>query len=299
MLSALLVALPGLAQFRFDGKVAVPIPAPPAIGERVVRVAVAPNLTSEAAECTRFLITRLQAIPGLVVTPSGEVGALPGNPVHLSELPAAEVAALNKRLGGGHLVRIKVLQMRPTEVLQSRRTGRDLTTYSRTLQTEFRAQLEVVNLETGRHFDPDPFNVISLVQTEATNAQPPKPSEFEAHKAASDLWLRKAIPKLFPYADRTLLNFHDEGGLKSVRKLAEDGHLDQALEAARKLSQGTAPAAQAHYDIGVLLFLQQHFTDALIELKMSETLDKTKEVREAITACQKAIEGDRAVQALQ
>jgi hypothetical protein len=159
--------------------------------------------------------------------------------------------------------------------------------------------LEVVNLATGRHFDPDPFSVISLVQTEATNAQPPKPSEFDARKAASDLWLRKAIPKLFPFADRTLLIFHDEGGLKSVRKLAEDGHLDQALEAARKLSQGTAPTAQAHYDTGVLLFLQQHFTDALIELKISETMDKTKEVREAIAACQKAIEGNKAVQALQ
>lgn len=306
--------LPAQGQFWSElanPKVEVTLVHPPGMGLKVERLAFAPTRDSLSRELVDALTAELVQSRLVEVVDRAHVDAL----LREQELGASgyvepeTIARLGKLLGPSVLVVVHVNrsdlsrnQATKEERSTDPKTKQELVRHKRTSITslDFSATVQVVDLSTGRVFGAQRLEAAPSLVNTSYEGFPPYPRDADVRRLAFESAKEKVLRMLLPWSEVRRLTFFDDdvfgmgkaherlraGDTRGALELALDG-----LEASRRdKSQKPKYYPRAHYNVGIIRFIQGQYEEALPALRAALDMQPDASIfQTALKECQEAI----------
>jgi tetratricopeptide (TPR) repeat protein len=309
-----LVSLPVCAQFWSElanPKVEVTLVHPPGLGLKVERLAFAPSRDLNSRELADALTADLVQSRQVEVVDRAHLDAV----LKEQELGAsgyvepATIAKLGKLLGPSVLVIVNVNRSDVSRNQSSKeerstdyKTKQEIVRHKRTSITslDFSATVQVVDLSTGRVFGAQRLEDTPSLSNTSYDGYPAYPRDSDVRRLAFETAKVKVLRMLLAWSEVRKLTFFDDdtfGMSKAHQRLkAGDtrGALDQALDGLEqsKRDKGQKPKyyPRAHYNVGIIHFIQGHYEEALPYLRTALDMQSDASIfQTALRECQEAI----------
>jgi tetratricopeptide (TPR) repeat protein len=309
-----LLAMPAQAQFWSElanPKVEVTLVHPPGLGLKVERLAFAPSRDLNSRELADALTADLVQSRQVEVVDRAHLDAV----LKEQELGAsgyvepATIAKLGKLLGPSVLVIVNVNRSDVSRNQSSKeerstdyKTKQEIVRHKRTSITslDFSATVQVVDLSTGRVFGAQRLEDTPSLSNTSYDGYPAYPRDSEVRRLAFETAKVKVLHMLLAWSEVRKLTFFDDeifGMAKAHQRLkAGDtrGALDQALDGLEqsKRDKGQKPKyyPRAHYNVGIIHFIQGRYEEALPYLRTAlDTQPDASIFQTALRECQEAI----------
>lgn len=309
-----LLAVPAHAQFWSElanPKVEVTLVHPPGLGLKVERLAFAPSRDLNSRELADALTADLVQSRQVEVVDRAHLDAV----LKEQELGAsgyvepATIAKLGKLLGPSVLVIVNVNRSDVSRNQSSKeerstdyKTKQEIVRHKRTSITslDFSATVQVVDLSTGRVFGAQRLEDTPSLSNTSYDGYPAYPRDSEVRRLAFETAKVKVLRMLLAWSEVRKLTFFDDdtfGMSKAHQRLkAGDtrGALDQALDGLEqsKRDKGQKPKyyPRAHYNVGIIHFIQGRYEDALPYLRTALDMQPDASIfQTALKECQEAI----------
>lgn len=309
-----LVSLPVCAQFWSElanPKVEVTLVHPPGLGLKVERLAFAPSRDLNSRELADALTADLVQSRQVEVVDRAHLDAV----LKEQELGAsgyvepATIAKLGKLLGPSVLVIVNVNRSDVSRNQSSKeerstdyKTKQEIVRHKRTSITslDFSATVQVVDLSTGRVFGAQRLEDTPSLSNTSYDGYPAYPRDSDVRRLAFETAKVKVLRMLLAWSEVRKLTFFDDdtfGMSKAHQRLkAGDtrGALDQALDGLEqsKRDKGQKPKyyPRAHYNVGIIHFIQGHYEEALPYLRTALDMQSDASIYQtALRECQEAI----------
>lgn len=308
------LALPAQAQFWSElanPKVEVTLVHPPGLGLKVERLAFAPSRDLNSRELADALTADLVQSRQVEVVDRAHLDAV----LKEQELGAsgyvepATIAKLGKLLGPSVLVIVNVNRSDVSRNQSSKeerstdyKTKQETVRHKRTSITslDFSATVQVVDLSTGRVFGAQRLEDTPSLSNTSYDGYPAYPRDSDVRRLAFETAKVKVLRMLLAWSEVRKLTFFDDdtfgmarahdrlkaGDLRGALDLALDG-LDQS-----KRDKGQKPKyyPRAHYNVGIIHFIQGRYEDALPYLRTALDMQSDASIfQTALKECQEAI----------
>ena len=315
-----LLALPVQAQFWSElanPKVEVTLVHPPGLGLKVQRLAFAPSRDLNSRELADALTADLVQSRQVEVLDRTHLEAV----LREQELGAsgyvepATIAKLGKLLGPSVLV---IVNVNRSDLSRSRSTREERSTDYKTKQEvvrlkhtsltslDFSATVQVLDLSTGRVFGAQRLEDSPSLSNHSYEGFPAFPRDADVRRLAFDAAKGKVLRLLLSWTEAQKLTFFDDdafGMAKAHERLrAGDvrGALDLAFEGLEqsKRDKGQKPKyyPRAHYNVGIIRFIQGHYEEALPYLRSALDMQPDASIfQTALRECQEAIDLQQAL----
>ena len=309
-----LLAVPAHAQFWSElanPKVEVTLVHPPGLGLKVERLAFAPSRDLNSRELADALTADLVQSRQVEVVDRAHLDAV----LKEQELGAsgyvepATIAKLGKLLGPSVLVIVNVNhsdvsrnQSSKEERSTDYKTKQDIVRHKRTSITslDFSATVQVVDLSTGRVFGAQRLEDTPSLSNTSYDGYPAYPRDSEVRRLAFETAKVKVLRMLLAWSEVRKLTFFDDDtfGMARAHDRLKAGDLRGALDLAldgleqSKRDKGQKPKyyPRAHYNVGIIHFIQGRYEDALPYLRTAlDTQPDASIFQTALRECQEAI----------
>ena len=313
--SLALLALPAPAQFWSElanPKVEVTLVHPPGLGLKVERLAFAPSRDLNSRELVDALTADLVQSRQVEVVDRGHLDAV----LKEQELGAsgyvepATIARLGKLLGPSVLV---IVNVNRSDVSRNQSTKEERSTDYKTKQEtvrlkrtsitslDFSATVQVVDLSTGRVFGAQRLEDTPSLANTSYEGFPAYPRDSDVRRLAFETAKVKVLRMLLAWSEVRKLTFFDDDvfGMAKAHERLKAGDLRGALDLAfdgleqSKRDKGQKPKyyPRAHYNVGIIRFIQGNYEEALpylrtaLDMQSDASIFQTalKEGQEAIT----------------
>lgn len=313
--SLALLAVPAQAQFWSElanPKVEVTLMHPPGLGLKVERLAFAPSRDLNSRELADALTADLVQSRQVEVVDRAHLDAV----LKEQELGAsgyvepATIAKLGKLLGPSVLVIVNVNRSDVSRNQSSKeerstdyKTKQEVVRHKRTSITslDFSATVQVVDLSTGRVFGAQRLEDTPSLSNTSYDGYPAYPRDSDVRRLAFETAKVKVLRMLLAWSEVRKLTFFDDetfGMAKAHQRLkAGDtrGALDQALDGLEqsKRDKGQKPKyyPRAHYNVGIIHFIQGRYEEALPFLRTALDMQPDASIfQTALRECQEAVD---------
>ena len=301
--SLALLALPAPAQFWSElanPKVEVTLVHPPGLGLKVERLAFAPSRDLNSRELVDALTADLVQSRQVEVVDRGHLDAV----LKEQELGAsgyvepATIARLGKLLGPSVLV---IVNVNRSDVSRNQSTKEERSTDYKTKQEtvrlkrtsitslDFSATVQVVDLSTGRVFGAQRLEDTPSLANTSYEGFPAYPRDSDVRRLAFETAKVKVLRMLLAWSEVRKLTFFDDDvfGMAKAHERLKAGDLRGALDRAfdgleqSKRDKGQKPKyyPRAHYNVGIIRFIQGNYEEALPYLRTA--LDMQSDAKKA------------------
>ena len=312
--SLVAMALPAQAQFWSElanPKVEVTVVHPPGLGLKVERLAFAPSRDLNSRELADALTADLVQSRQVEVVDRAHLDAV----LKEQELGAsgyvepATIAKLGKLLGPSVLVIVNVNRSDVSRNQSSKeerstdyKTKQEVIRHKRTSITslDFSATVQVVDLSTGRVFGAQRLEDTPSLSNTSYEGFPAYPRDSEVRRLAFETAKVKVLRMLLAWSEVRKLTFFDDevfgmakaherlkaGDLRGALDLAQDG-LEQSK---RDKGQKAKYYPRAHYNVGIIRFIQGQYEEALPYLRTALDMQSDASIfQTALKECQEAM----------
>ncbi len=308
------LALPASAQFWSElanPKVEVTLVHPPGLGLKVERLAFAPSRDLNSRELVDALTADLVQSRQVEVVDRGHLDAV----LKEQELGAsgyvepATIAKLGKLLGPSVLVIVNVNrsdasrnQSTKEERSTDYKTKQETVRLKRTSITslDFSATVQVVDLSTGRVFGAQRLEDTPSLANTSYEGFPAYPRDSDVRRLAFETAKVKVLRMLLAWSEVRKLTFFDDDvfGMAKAHERLKAGDLRGALDLAfegleqSKRDKGQKPKyyPRAHYNVGIIRFIQGNYEEALPYLRTALDMQSDASIfQTALKECQEAI----------
>lgn len=312
--SILMLAVPAQAQFWSElanPKVEVTLVHPPGLGLKVERLAFAPSRDLNSRELADALTADLVQSRQVEVVDRAHLDAV----LKEQELGAsgyvepATIAKLGKLLGPSVLV---IVNVNRSDVSRNQSTKEERSTDYKTKQEiirlkrtsitslDFSATVQVVDLSTGKVFGAQRLEDAPSLSNTSYEGFPAYPRDSDVRRLAFETAKVKVLHMLLAWSEvRKPTFFDDEAfGMAKAHERLKAGNLRGALELAldgleqSKRDRGQKPKyyPRAHYNVGIIRFIQGHYEEALPYLRAALDMQSDASIfQTALKECQEAI----------
>lgn len=312
--SMLMLAMPAQAQFWSElanPKVEVTLVHPPGLGLKVERLAFAPSRDLNSRELADALTADLVQSRQVEVVDRAHLDAV----LKEQELGAsgyvepATIAKLGKLLGPSVLVIVNVNrsdvsrnQASKEERSTDYKTKQEVVRLKRTSITslDFSATVQVVDLSTGRVFGAQRLEDAPSLSNTSYEGFPAYPRDSDVRRLAFETAKVKVLRMLLAWSEVRKLTFFDDDafGMAKAHERLKAGDLRGALDLAldgleqSKRDKGQKPKyyPRAHYNVGIIRFIQGQYEEALPYLRTALDMQSDASIfQTALKECQEAI----------
>jgi tetratricopeptide (TPR) repeat protein len=312
--SLLMLALPAQAQFWSElanPKVEVTLVHPPGLGLKVERLAFAPSRDLNSRELADALTADLVQSRQVEVVDRAHLDAV----LKEQELGAsgyvepATIAKLGKLLGPSVLVIVNVNRSDVSRNQSSKeerstdyKTKQEVVKLKRTSTTslDFSATVQVVDLSTGRVFGAQRLEDAPSLSNTSYEGFPAYPRDSDVRRLAFETAKVKVLRMLLAWSEARKLTFFDDEvfGMAKAHERLKAGDLRGALNLAldglelSKRDKGQKPKyyPRAHYNVGIIRFIQGQYEEALPYLRTALDMQADASIfQTALKECQEAI----------
>ena len=203
---------------------------------------------------------------------------------------------LGKILGGTTLITLDVQRCEDEQTRWQKRHDKGTSHYAKSW-TFVKGAVQVIDLETTRIFSVEVFEQDGGETAGPSSDRPQFPSIYPIHDAVLRQAAVEVLKMLFRWEEGVEVPFFDNKkcGLKDVYRRLSVGDYDGAEASAEtavdKCSrEKESYQARAHYDLGVIRFLQQDYEDALQSFERAYALDPDSRTRKTVMETQRALE---------
>jgi tetratricopeptide (TPR) repeat protein len=319
-LTLALLALPVQAQFWSElanPKVEVTLVHPPGLGLKVQRLAFAPARDLNSRELADALTADLVQSRQVEVLDRTHLEAV----LREQELGAtgyvepATIAKLGKLLGPSVLV---IVNVNRSELSRNRSTREEHSTDYKTKQEvvrlkhtsstslDFSATVQVLDLSTGRVFGAQRLEDSPSLSNHSFEGFPAFPRDADVRRLAFDTAKGKVLRLLLSWTEVQKLTFFDDDtfGMAKAHERLRAGDVRGALDLAydgleqSKRDKGQKPKyyPRAHYNVGIIRFIQGNYEEALPYLRSALDMQPDASIfQTALRECQEAIDLQRAL----
>ena len=221
----------------------------------------------------------------------------------------ATIAKLGKLLGPSVLVIVNVNRSEASRNQSSKeerstdyKTKQEIIRHKRTSITslDFSATVQVVDLSTGRVFGAQRLEDTPSLSNTSYEGFPAYPRDSEVRRLAFETAKVKVLRMLLAWSEVRKLTFFDDevfgmakaherlkaGDLRGAQDLAQDG-LEQSK---RDKGQKAKYYPRAHYNVGIIRFIQGQYEEALPYLRTALDMQSDASIfQTALKECQEAI----------
>ena len=308
------LATPAPAQFWSElanPKVEVTLVHPPGLGLKVERLAFAPSRDLNSRELVDALTADLVQSRQVEVVDRGHLDAV----LKEQELGAngyvepATISKLGKLLGPSVLVIVNVNrsdisrnQSTKEERSTDYKTKQEIVRLKRTSITslDFSATVQVVDLSTGRVFGAQRLEDTPNLANTSYEGFPAYPRDADVRRLAFETAKVKVLRMLLAWSEVRKLTFFDDDvfGMAKAHERLKAGDLRGALDLAfdgleqSKRDKGQKPKyyPRAHYNVGIIRFIQGNYEEALPYLRTALDMQSDASIfQTALKECQEAI----------
>ena len=312
--SVLMLAMPAQAQFWSElanPKVEVTLVHPPGLGLKVERLAFAPSRDLNSRELADALTADLVQSRQVEVVDRAHLDAV----LKEQELGASgyvepvTIAKLGKLLGPSVLVIVNVNrsdvsrnQASKEERSTDYKTKQEVVRLKRTSITslDFSATVQVVDLSTGRVFGAQRLEDAPSLSNTSYEGFPAYPRDADVRRLAFETAKVKVLRMLLAWSEVRKLTFFDDDafGMAKAHERLKAGDLRGALDLAldgleqSKRDKGQKPKyyPRAHYNVGIIRFIQGQYQEALPYLRAALDMQSDASIfQTALKECQEAI----------
>ena len=309
------LSVPVRAQFWSElanPKVEVTLVHPPGLGLTIQRLAFAPARDLNSRELVDALTADLVQSHQVEVVDRAHLDAV----LKEQELGAsgyvepATIARLGKLLGPSALVIVNVNrselsrnQATKEETVRDYKTKQDTVRFKRTSITslDFSATVQVVDLSTGRVFGAQRLEDTPSLSNTSYEGFPAYPRDSDVRRLAFETAKGKVMRLLLPGSEGRKLTFFDDEvfGMERAHQRLKTGDTRGALElAVQGLEQSKQDRSQkakyyprAHYNVGIIHFIQGHYEAALPFLRTALDMQPDASIfQTSLQECQQAIQ---------
>ncbi len=320
LLTFALLALPLQAQFWSElanPKVEVTLVHPPGLGLKVQRLAFAPSRDLHSRELADALTADLVQSRQVEVLDRTHLEAV----LREQELGAsgyvepATIAKLGKLLGPSVLV---IVNVNRSDLSRNRSTREERSTDYKTKQEvvrlqhtsltslDFSATVQVLDLSIGRVFGAQRLEDSPTLSNHSYEGFPAFPRDADVRRLAFDAAKGKVLRLLLSWTEVQKLTFFDDDtfGMAKAHERLRAGDVRGALDLAftgleqSKRDKGQKPKyyPRAHYNVGIIRFIQGNYEEALPFLRSALDMQPDASIfQTALRECQEAIDLQQAL----